>query len=245
MKAPKVVGLLIGLLAPWSSHAQPCAADAQFSAQYKVYWGNVRLGEGAITQTRRESLDGRNCLLLIQTAEPRGLLKWTVGNLRESSYFCLDELGAVIPARYDYQVEDSPDKSYSLRFLDRGHRIEGGRFGQITTDQPTIDPLSLQAELRSWVCGLAAESERPQEHQITLPVVRRGGIASYRFGATQINDEADSTSGRKLWLVQRLDSAKRQLRFWLDPARNMLVVRAEHNENGSRPIRMELTTHNP
>ena len=221
-----------------SAEDTSCKIGQMPTADYDVYWGNLMVGAGSISVATDSAQTNPQCYVMKQLAKPRRILRWLTGPITEVSHFCLSDDGKnIVPARYEYSVEGrNADKSYSLTFTQDGKSVSGSKLQPTQLEVPALDPLALQLSLRQWLCELSKANSSPVSDEIELPVFRRSSLSVYRFQASKTVEKETQSS---LWLVERVDSKERQLKFWLDPRRDFLLLKASHSEEDKKPVRME------
>lgn len=225
-------GLLGGLIA-CLSFAAPAATLAPNTATYVLTRGMLTLGE-AHFQLAPHGEAG--CWRYEYRAEPAGLARLFIGEVRERSDFCMIA-GELFSQRFEFKRADKSKDDFSLSFnwKDRVVRSSAGEMRELQAGM--VDRLAMQIAVQNWVVDRDGQIG-PEELAVTK--IERDKVRTYRFrivGRETIRAPAGTFDTVR---VERVDDPNKSTRFWLAPSRGYHAVRVEQVKDGSEQIRMLL-----
>lgn len=240
--------VIVGLLLPSLCWAQTAAVDAAhaecdalqtFSLSYELERGDTTLGTG---ETVLAPTAAKGCFTLTQTATPTFLLRWLSSPAVQTSEFCAQPNGRLRSYAYEQQRSGvgSKGENYALEFDWQSHTVRGGRFGEIPVQEQQTDPLLLQLRVRKWLCAQPHGVDLTELPPLEIEYIDKKGADSYVFAVTGF-DIIKVPAGRfETVRVERIDSKKRQARFWLDTSNSYQLIKGEQQKEDDPIIRLSL-----
>lgn len=225
---------LIGLTSLTLAAPVGAAVLQPFTATYSASHGFIGLGEATFQLER-----ANGCWHWHGVANPSGIAALFVGQVTDSSHFCVAEDGTLLPQHFQHHEEGAPEDSYSLSFnWNKGTvQYNGGEPSEVK--RGTVDPFLIQILARLWL----ARSDQPTgmtPRQFT--VVDEDEITHYRLAASdgkRITTKAGTFDTIK---IARIDEDDEQLIFWTAPELDYMPVKVAHRENGETQIALLLTS---
>lgn len=218
-----------------------CEATAPFELPYRVVYGDMAIGSGSMAVLA----DRDGCAVFRLLARPGEMLRGLVSGLEEESHFCVDAAGAIRPQQFLHQRGAADEESYALAFDWPAARVRGGRFKDAELPDGALDPLSVQLHVRSWLCrSIAAHGALPRE-PLAVTLVDHKGVQRYLLGV-QGQETIEVPAGRFATVrVDRIDATSKKTRFWLAPAQQFLIVRAQQQRGWRPALSVELAKQPP
>src|SRR5699024_7085158 len=128
------------------------AATDNFTATYGVSYGFLGLGTLSF---QLKPGDKPNCYVYSGEGQPSTVVSMLIGNLSDSSHFCVTPDNRVQPQRFRHHEDGDPDDSYALQFDWQNGTVRyqnrAGHIRIMTLPHTATDPLSLQVAARMWV----------------------------------------------------------------------------------------------
>lgn len=219
--------------------AHTCQTLESFAQSYKLERGDTTLGSGEI-----HLKDGaaQSCFHLTQTATPTFLLRWLSSPAVQTSEFCLLPDGSLRSYSYSQQRSGvgSKGENFTLEFDWENQMVRGGRFGEVEVSDGQTDPLLLQLRVRKWLCSQPADTKLLELAPLELDYIDKKGPRSYVFAVTGIDQVIVPAGAFDTVRVERIDSKKRQARFWLDPTNSYQLIKGEQQKDDSPVVRLSL-----
>jgi hypothetical protein len=218
-----------------SSAPVPAAELANSDASYVLSRGMLTLGKARFTL--KAVPERADCYQYEYHAEPQGLARLVIGQLKESSRFCLVE-GALRSEHFEFTRSDKPEDSFKLDFdwNKRVVRSSKGELRQLTEDMS--DRLALQIAIQRWVI---AQKGQPGPAEISITQVEDDRAKTYRFRIMARETLQVPAGSFETVRVERVDNPKKATRFWLAPARGYGAVRVEQIKGGDEQFKMVLS----
>ncbi|SEQ74211.1 Protein of unknown function [Solimonas aquatica] len=233
----KCMSKLLALLLLGIGAAQAAAPEQDWTPhqeRYSVAWGGIALGEGSISLKPR----GADCFDYVSQTTPIALVRWSYGEPREASRFCVKD-GAIVPQHFEYTVSGNSKDNFTLDFSEDGRRIkrlQGGTVTELSVTPPVYDRFVVREAIRIWAMQHAGEIGAEQE----FTVLETGQPKTYRYAIKareKVQTEAGSFDSIR---VERVDNPKKIQRYWIAPSRHYAVVRVEHLYKGKQQLMMSL-----
>ncbi len=236
------------LLLPGLAWAQAPAEDAAttacdalqtFKLSYELERGNTTLGTG---ETILAPAKAAGCFNLTQTATPTFLLRWLSSPAVQTSEFCTLPNGVLRSYGYTQQRSGvgSKGENYTLEFDWQNNVVRGGKFGEIPVQDKQTDSLLLQLRVRKWLCAQPADANLLELAPLELEYVDKKGVDSYVFAVTGFDSIKVPAGHFDTVRVERIDSKKRQSRFWLDASQSYQLIKAEQQKEDDPIVRLSL-----
>lgn len=202
-------------------------------SRYELSRGVIVLGEATFTLSPGEA---DQCWVYQYRAKPSGLARLFIGNITETSHFCLVD-GFIRSQKFSFHRADKEKDNFELEFNwdDRMVRSSIGDMRPLRNDM--IDRLAMQVAVKRWV---VARGGVPGPEKISMTKVEDDRIKTYSFqviGHEQVETPAGTFDTVR---VERVDDPKKSTRFWLAPDRDYQVVRVEQVRKGAEQLKMLL-----
>ena len=229
----RLVAILLCVIA---GNASAAATDS-FTATYSVSYGFLGLGTLSF---QLKPGDKSDCYVYSGQGQPSTLVSMLVGNLSDTSRFCVTEDGKIQPQYFRHHEEGAPNDSYTLQFdwQDGTVRYQNrdGNIRVMALPQTATDPLSLQVAARMWVSNAEDPKQLPNRD---FTLVDEDEIKAYTL-AVKPGGTISVPAGRfDTVIVERVDDKDETLRFWLARYADWIPVRVQHESDG-RTITMNL-----
>lgn len=235
-----LVAALLGFAAV-PAHALDPALLTPVEYHYRLSRGGAVIGDGVIAL--RDG-DSTGCYLYSQTAEPSALwLRMLSSEVVEQSWFCIRD-GRLQPTAFRYHRNGigASAENFSLNFDWSQRRVVNERGEGLAITDTTVDRLLMQLILRDWVLAAVNTSGKPPQGEKTVSFAEKNKLREYRFavqGEEELSVPAGSFSTIRL---DRVDSKRNRSRFWLAPALDYAVVKAEQQRDDDPMISLVLQT---
>ncbi len=234
-----VPGLCLAQAPASNANAPGCDVLQPFSLRYELERGDTTLGSGT---TVLAPTTAPGCFTLNQTATPTLLLRWLSSPAVQSSEFCLLPTGPLRSYAYEQTRSGvgSKGENYALEFDWERQTVRGGRFGEIPVQDRQTDPLLLQLRVRRWLCAQPEKADLRELPPLELEYIDKKGLDSYVFAVTGFDSIKVPAGTFDTVRVERIDSKKRQARFWLDVNDNYQLIKGEQQKEDDPIVRLSL-----
>lgn len=227
-----------------------CAAPAQaldpavltpVEYRYQLSRGGAVIGDGVIALRNGDS---SGCYLYSQTAEPTAMwLRMLSSEVVEQSWFCIRD-GRLQPTAFRYHRNGigASAENFSLNFDWSQGRVVNERGEGLAIADSTVDRLLMQLILRDWVLAAVKTSGKPPQGEKVVSFAEKNKLREYRFAVH--GEEAISVPAGRFATIRldRVDSKRNRSRFWLAPALDYAVVKAEQQRDDDPMISLVLKT---
>lgn len=225
--------LIIGLVGLALAAPAGAAVLQPFTATYAASHGWLGLGQA----TFQLESTGADCWRWHGVANPSGLAALFVGQVKNSSTFCVAQDGTLLPQHFDYYEEGDAEDSYTLSFDWSEATVQYNGGEPFAVPRGAIDPFLIQIAARLWL----EQAENPaQLSPQKFTIVDEHEIKQYQLAVSpgrRIDTGAGSFDTIR---VARVDEGEKQLVFWVAPKLDYLPVRVEHRKNGETQIEFVL-----
>lgn len=199
-----------------------------FHYNYDVSWGGFRIG--VLRLSLGPWRGHTDCYRYATKTYPNSIVKLLYGSPSEVSLFCLDH-GQIQSKRFVSTLPGRPAQSYTLEFNWKRGVVTNNKGVTRKIPADAVDGLAIQQAVRLWM--------------LRHPGVRPGEVARF----TMVDDKhltkyklqfegkrvLKTPAGRfTTLLVRRIDTPRKEARFWLAPARKDMPVKSMVR-NGDRP----------
>ncbi len=216
-----------------------CSALQPFSLRYELERGDTTLGSGT---TILAPTSAPGCFTLNQTATPTLLLRWLSSPAVQNSEFCVLPTGGLRSYTYEQTRSGvgSKGENYRLEFDWESRNVRGGRFHEIPVKDGQTDALLLQLRVREWLCSQPQTTTLDTLPPLELEYIDKKGLGSYVFAVTGFESIKVPAGRFDTVRVERIDSKKRQARFWLDVHDNYQLIKGEQQKEDDPIVRLSL-----
>lgn len=212
-----------------------CDATAPFDLPYRIAYGDLPIGSGSMSVFAEH----RGCAVFRLLAHPDAALRWLIGGLEDESHFCVDADG-IRPTRFSHVRAGNHSESYALAFDWAAARVRGGRFKEAALPPGALDPLSVQLQVRDWLCRSTARGGALPEAPLAVLLVDHKGVRRYLLKVAA-EETIEVPAGRFATVrVDRIDADRQGTRFWLARDHQFLIVRAQQRRGQQPALRVEL-----
>lgn len=246
------ISLCMGLLIP-AHAADPNIIFKPYNAQYKVKRGSDEVGKAFFSLRPM----GKDCYQYRGHADPEGIAAILVPETTSISRFCLVN-GRIQPRVYktwegapddeaeldedllspddDDGLGEPDDDNYILTFDWAQEAARTNRLAPRKVPVGAVDHQSMHQALRYWV----AQHNGQPKNTLKLDVVEDNKTKTYEFkvvGRENVSSKAGSWDAVR---VDRIDSPKKSIRFWLAPTLNYMPVKVQRVKKDRPDITMTL-----
>lgn len=212
----------------------PVQVDLEpLTSTYELSRGVIVLGEAEFSLA---PVEGEQCWTYRYRAKPSGLARLFIGEITETSNFCLVD-GYIRSQKFSFQRADKEEDDFDLTFNWDDHMVRSSKGEMRPLKNDMIDRLAMQVAVKRWV--IARDGE-PGPEKISLTKVEDDRIKTYSFrviGREQVETPAGTFDTVR---VERVDDPKKSTRFWLAPEQAYKVVRVEQVRKGAEQLKMLL-----
>lgn len=225
--------MMIGLIGLALATPAGAAVLQPFTATYQASHGWIGLGE-ATFQLERTADD---CWRWHGVANPSGLAALFIGQVKDSSKFCVAEDGILLAQHFNYYEEGDAEDSYTLSFDWSTGTVQYNHGEPFAVPRGAIDPFLIQIAARRWLEQADNPADLPARE---FTIVDEHEIKQYRLAVSpgkRIKTEAGTFDTLR---VARVDEGDEQLVFWVAPRLDYLPVKVEHRQDGDTQIQFVL-----
>lgn len=224
--------LIIGLIGVALAAPASAAVLQPFKATYKAHHGFIGLGQATFQLQRSGS-----CWRWHGVANPSGLAALFIGQVTDTSQFCVARDGTLLPKYFRHHEEGDAESSYTLAFNWAKGMVQYNDTKPFEVPRGAIDPFLIQLAARLWL----ARAENPvnlSPQQFTI--VDEQEIKTYRLAVSDGKRIETGAGTFNTLRVARVDEDDEQLIFWVAPKLDYLPVKVEHRANGDTRIALVL-----
>lgn len=204
-----------------------------WQARYALTRGPLTLGYATFSLAPTET-DG--CHLFRYDAKPVGLARLFIGQLHETSRFCVAD-GQIRTQRFEFRRDDEPEDNYVLTFdwQTKTVRGPGDKTRQIPDD--AMDRLAIQLAVRAMLTDNAGDL--PTEPR-NFTMIEDDRIKTYTLqvkGRETIETPAGKLDAIR---VERVKDPRKTTIFWASPDLGYIPVRVEQRKDDSEVLSIAL-----
>ncbi len=213
--------------------AAPNAAFAPWKASYSLTRGPLTLGHAEFELTAGET---EGCHVYRYDAKPVGLARLFIGQLHETSEFCVRD-GEIRTQRFEFRRDDEPEDNFVLHFDWEALTVTGPGDKERQIPEDAMDRLAIQLAVRDL---LVRHPETLPTEPRNFTMIEDDRIKTYTMqvkGREVVKTPAGELDAIR---VERVKDASKTTIFWVAPELGYIPVRVEQRKNDSEVLSIAL-----
>lgn len=204
-----------------------------WEARYALTRGPLTLG---YAEFELAPTDNPGCHVFKYDAEPVGLARLFIGQLHETSRFCVVD-GQIQTQRFEFRRDDEPDDNFVLTFDWEAKTVHGpgDKTRQIPDD--AMDRLAIQLAVRAMLADNAADLPTDPRD---FTMIEDDRIKTYTL-QVKGRESVDTPAGTMEAIrVERVRDPRKTTIFWVSPKYGFIPVRVEQRKDDSEVLSIAL-----